>query len=96
MTTTKERIEKIAERHKAIARVMTSGEFNEGERFVAEAQLFPREMGGFKLKLWEAICNADEVNKAKLALGFPEHVAAVRSWQSGNLAERFRRAGLPV
>lgn len=91
-----DREEAMAERRRRFGQVMTSGGFTAAEKFVAEAQMYPKEMGNFRHKLWEVICNADESNKDRLALGFPDEVAAVRAWQNGNLARRFREAGLQV
>ena len=53
---------------------------NDGEKHLYE---YNHGMaGGFMSLLFDAIFKADPFNKAKLALGFPEEVEAVRKWQN--------------
>ena len=52
--------------------------------------------GSFFTALWQAIVRADHENLARLERGFPEEIAGFRAWAYGDLAERFRAAGLDI
>ncbi len=52
--------------------------------------------GDFFTALFQLLARADEINFAKLALGFPAEAEAVRQWRETDLAERLRKAGLEI
>ena len=53
-----------------------------------------RHGGGFSTTLYEAIHAADINNRTRLARGFPDEVAAVNAWTSGDLAKRVKEFGV--
>jgi hypothetical protein len=79
--------------------VYRSGNFTEAELRVLSYQ-FGIDKGGFFHALMETIFLADFENQARLALGFPDEVAAVRSFMYGgakpSLSTRFRQAGVDL
>jgi hypothetical protein len=74
--------------------MMTTGNggFTAAERRLCQHMW--RSDGSFKSKLFEAIFHADDGNRKKLALGFPDEVAVVVAWREGDLASRLRAAGM--
>ncbi len=74
--------------------VMTSDEFTAGEKFICQAQYANATLSGFDRALWNILCVADEDNRSKLALGFPEHAAALRQWIRGDLRHRLEAVGV--
>ena len=80
------------ERHEIFREIMTSDRWTESEKWVLKAQL--KRAGGFASALWQCFALADEANFAQLSLGFPEQAAAFLSWRHGDLADRFRAAGV--
>lgn len=87
--------------HAELAAVLTSTDFTQAEKRVLSFQ-FSLDKGGFFHALMDAIFHADVDNQSRLALGFPEEVAAVQSFQYGgaggrpSLATRFRAAGVDL
>ncbi len=65
-----------------------------GEQFVVRWQL--SALGDFRTKLAELICAADEQNRARLRLAFPEEVAAIQAWLEGDMAVRLREIGMDL
>jgi hypothetical protein len=78
--------------HKQFITVMTSEQFTDGEKFIYQAEFANATLSGFETALWNLLCVADEGNRAKLALGFPEHVDALVQWTRGDLRQRFEAA----
>jgi hypothetical protein len=79
---------------KIMGEIMRNPSFTQGEKRVVEYQF--RELPPFMATLMKAIHLADDKNKAKLALAYPEEVAAVRRWQEGDLGQVFRGLGLEI
>lgn len=52
--------------------------------------------GDVYTRLWAALSYADEANLELLRLGFPQEVAGLRAWRSGDLAQRLRATGLDI
>lgn len=78
------------------AAIMTSDQFTAGEKFICQAEYANATLSGFESALWSLLAVADESNRARLALGYPEHVAALRQWTRGNLRQRFEAVQVPV
>ena len=70
----------------------SSLEFTPGELFVLKWQV--GVLSGFYSHLADTIAQADDVNLERLAKGFPVEVGGFRAWNRGNLALRFRAAGV--
>jgi hypothetical protein len=71
------------------AAIMTSDQFTPGEKFAAQAQYAPETFSSFGSALWNLLCAADQYNLERIALAFPDHVAALGVWRHGNLRQRF-------
>jgi len=67
----------------------TRGNFTQGERVYLLVLYFPDNAGSFQRALIRLTWAADSSNLARLALGFPEEVAAHIAWSQGDLAQRF-------
>ncbi len=80
------------ERRRKVREALESGDWTEGEKFVLKWQW--RLNGGFYTSLIETMCRADDENLRRLRAGFPSLADAIRSWKHGDLAVRFREAGL--
>jgi len=70
------------------------GGFTGGERRYLKFQF--EMVGGFWTTMFNAMNRADPDNLERLALAFPEEVAALRAWREGDLARRFEMAGVVV
>jgi hypothetical protein len=79
---------------KTIGEFLESPDWSESDKWVIKWQY--RMLGGFETALKEAICHADYGNLTRLALGFPIQVRGYVDWTQGNLARRFRDAGLNI
>jgi hypothetical protein len=75
-----------------LKRVEESPSFTEGEK--QWARCLCKTTGSFYAALFECVCRADPENRERLALGFPEFVAAGISWMEGDLAIRYTAFGL--
>lgn len=78
----------------AIAQFLASSDWTKAEQIIIKWQF--RLLGDFQTALMGAICAADEGNLARLALGFPQHVAGYIAWNQGDLGTRLRAAGLEI
>lgn len=50
----------------------------------------------FERELYQVICRADEGNRVRLSLGFPDEVLAIEAWTNGDLGTRLRAAGIDI
>ena len=80
--------------HQQIGDFLNSPDWTEGEKFIIKWQF--GILGDFKSALIEACCRADDDNIERLHRGFPMEVEAFLAWNRGNLATRFRDAGLNI
>ncbi len=80
-----------------IRAVLTSDEFNAGEKFVIKAQFrHAIPVSNFEEKLWELLCACDDENLQHLAAAFPANTLGFIAWSRGDLGERIRAAGCPI
>lgn len=77
-----------------VAGVLESPDWTLGEKWVVRWQF--GLLGGFYAALADVISRADQENLSLLECGFPQEVNGFRAWAYGDLAERLRKAGLPV
>lgn len=77
-----------------IRKIILSPDWTQAEKEVVMWQF--RLIGDFKKALWDAICRADELNLARLEMGFPTEIEGYRAWAMGDLARRLRAAGLSI
>lgn len=75
-----------------IERILQSDFFTNGEKEYVKLQFGMSD--GFYAALWEAIAHADDENLARLEKGFPEEVAAFRTFKSGDLRRLLKAEGL--
>lgn len=76
---------------------LTHPEVTDAERLIIKWQY--GLTGDFETALWEAIIRADEDNLQRLAIGFPDHVAAYGAWAFGrpySMAEKLRSLGMEM
>ncbi len=79
---------------KTLVDFLGSADWTESEKWVISWQF--RMLGDFQTALVQAIVRADEGNLERLAQGFPMQVEGFRAWSYGDLARRFRKAGLDI
>lgn len=77
-----------------IREILLSPEWTEAEKSVIHWQF--RLHGNFYRQLWVTIVAADDANLLRIERGFPTEVRGFRMWHSGDLAQRFRAAGLDI
>lgn len=81
-----------------IAKFLTEDNgFTRGEKWLVKMQ-YRRiiHCGNFEEKLWELICAADDMNRVKLSIEFPEEVRAYEAWVYRDLGDRIRATGLNI
>lgn len=76
----------------AIALILAGSEYTDGEKRLLEWQL--GRASGFVKSLFDTIARADEQNRALLARGFGQEVAAMYRWHNGTLADDWRKIGV--
>jgi len=80
-----------------IVAILTDSEFTRAEKQLLECQ-FPNvcQPSNFIEKLFALLYACDDGNLRKMEAAFPDHVAAVRCWSIGDLAQRIRAKGCDV
>ena len=69
-------------------------QWTDAEKWVLKVQC--DRSGDFEMALWNCFALADEANFAQLSLGFPDQAVAFLAWRHGDLADRFRDAGIEI
>ena len=86
--------EEAVETMRAVAEALASGQWTASEKELVKWQF--GLLGGFRSALWDALARADDSNLERMARAFPDEVAALSAWRTGDLARRMRVAGVPV
>lgn len=74
----------------AFKKIRDSNELTQAEKmYIFDVQY--RMGGSFTIALFNAIAAADQENRRRLGLAFPEEVAAYVAWTEGDLHERASR-----
>jgi hypothetical protein len=68
---------------------MTSEDFDVGEKFVCQGEYSHSTLSGFESALWNILAVADDNNRTKLRLAYPDHVTAWLHCTRGTLRQRF-------
>ena len=72
-----------------VKNILDSSELTNAEKEIVRWQF--ELQGSFNHRLFETIASADTLNKAALALAYPEYVEAMIAWQQRDLAQRINR-----